>query len=349
MNFVKLLSSILLVFLVLNGCGEKKYSSVGHNDEIIVICDRDEWELFQPELKATFEKEIGTPGMEKLLTLSHSTIDQLDVLNRRKNLILISTLASTGETIQKIKEILGETNVQRVQSGENFFYQIKNAWAYGQILLVFAATTPDLLKNKILENKNIFFNIFDERLNQIAFAELYAKGEQHGLAREILDKYGCSMRIQHDYRILAENLDEHYYILFRDIPKRWIAVSWFETDDPSLISKEWCFQFRNDLFAKFEGSEEIDERYTTVEETDFLGRYALKLVGLYGGKLEDSWPKVYGGPFRSYFFYEPADERIYMVDYSVFAPDREKKNILRQLDLLVRTFYTRNDLKKKGN
>jgi len=349
MNFLKLILSLLVFSLFLLNCEEKKYKSVGQNDEIVVICDKDELQLFQRELKTTFEKEIGTPGIEKFLSLSYSTVDQLNILNRRKNLILISTLSSAGETIQKIKEILGETNVQRVQAGENFFYQIKNAWAYGQILLVFAANTPDELKQRILENKNTLFNIFDDRLNKIARAELYAESEQLKLAREIFDKYGCSMRIQHDYRILAENLDERYFILFRDTPKRWITVSWLETDDPSLISKEWCYQFRNELFAKMEGTEEIDERYTTIEEVDFQGKYALKLIGLYGGKLEDGWPKVYGGPFRSYFFYQPADKRIYMVDYSVFAPDRGKKDILRQLDIMVRTFYTKNASKKKGN
>ncbi|MBN2089431.1 DUF4837 family protein [candidate division KSB1 bacterium] len=348
MNIIKFFLCLLLLSLVLLGCEAKKYSSVGQNDEIIVICDTEECKLFQPELKTTFEREIGTPGIEKFLTLSYANIDQINSFNRRKNLILISTLSSTGETIQKIKEILGETNVQRVQAGENFFYQIKNPWAFGQILLVFAANTPDELKKRIIENKNTLFNIFDDRLNQIALAELYVKGEQHNLAKEILTKYGCSLRIQHEYRIFYESEEEGCFILFRDIPKRWITVGWFETDDPSLLTQEWCYQFRNNLFAKFDGTEEIDTRYTTVEEVDFQGKYALKLIGLYGGKLEDGWPKVYGGPFRSYFFYEPADRRIYMVDYSVFAPDREKKNILRQLDIMVHTFYTENDLKKKG-
>lgn len=348
MNFVKYSFCLLLLILTFFSCEEKKYASVGQNDEIIVICDKEEHKLFQPELKATFEKEVITPGIEKLLKLSYTTIDQLNSFSRRKNVILISTLNSTGETIQKIKEILGETNIQRVQAGENFFYQIKNAWAFGQILLVFVANTPEELKKRILENKNTFFNIFDERLNQIALAELYIKGEQHDLAKEILGKFGCSLRVQHEYRLFYESPEEGCFVLFRDVPKRWISVGWFETDNPGLITQEWCYQFRNKIFAKFEGTEEIDTRYTTVEEVDFQGKYALKLVGLYGGKLEDGWPKVYGGPFRSYFFYEPADGRIYMVDYSVFAPDREKKDILRQLDIMVRTFYTQNDSKKKG-
>ncbi len=348
MNLIKVFAYLLLPALIISGCGTKKYSSVGENDEIIVICDSKECKLFQPELKAIFEKEIATPGMEKLLKLSYASIEQLSSFNRRKNLILISTLSSTGETIQQIKEILGETNIQRVQAGENFFYQIKNAWAYGQILLVFVANTPDELKKRLLENKNTLLNIFDDRLNQIALSELYIKGEQHELAREILTKYGCSLRLQHDYRIFYESEEERFFILFRDIPKRWITVGWFETDEPSLVTRDWCFEFRNKIFDKFEGNEEIDTRYTTVDEVDFNGKFALKLTGLYGGTLENGWPKVYGGPFRSYFFYEPADKRIYMVDYSVFAPDREKKDILRQLDMMVHTFYTEKDFTKKG-
>ena len=74
------------------------------------------------------------------------------------------------------------------------------------------------------------------------------------------------------------------------------------------------------------------------EFVDFNGYRALKLTGLYGGGDANSWPRVYGGPFRSYTFFVPEDQRIYMIDYSMFAPNREKKYYLRKMDLMVHTF-----------
>jgi hypothetical protein len=47
-----------------------------------------------------------------------------------------------------------------------------------------------------------------------------------------------------------------------------------------------------------------------------------------------------GGPFVNYTFYDQTTDRVYMLDGSVFAPDNDKLDLLRQMEVMARTFRT---------
>lgn len=344
--FTKSVFLMLFILLALSGCAERRLGSLGPEDEITLIADKSDWVLFKPELQTVFEQEIETPGYEKLFNLNHLIADEFQDHQRRRNFVFISALTSSGATMKLIRQMIREDDLKKVQAGKSFFFKKKDPWAYNQMLVVLIANDEVTLKQKLIEHKDMLFNIFDDRLNKKVKAKMYAKAEQHKLSREMLDKYGCSLRIQHDYRVFTENTEKHFFMLFRDYPKRWFCVSWFDTDDPSLITRDWCIQYRNNIYLDIPGKETVNEEYTREEEVEFIGKRAFRLIGPYSGYLEDGWPKGYGGVFRSYFVFVPEDRRIYMVDYAMFAPDREKKDPLRQLDIMANTFYLRSQLKK---
>lgn len=50
-----------------------------------------------------------------------------------------------------------------------------------------------------------------------------------------------------------------------------------------------------------------------------------------------------GGPFRSYGFYNESDHRLYLMDYSVFAPGEKKWPFMRQLEAMARTFMVKSN------
>lgn len=343
MKYLKLLKlSILLTLslLIIWSCGKEQIpASLGPADEISVIADQAEWETFKSDLEKIFEKEVETPAFEKILHLNLYPVAELAKHQQRRNLLFISTLNSNGETINYIKQMLKPVDLQKVEAGKSFFFKKENPWAYNQMLLVLVGKDTTTLKQKLAENDEMLFKIFDSRLERYYKGQIYAKGEQRKLELDLKKKYGWSLRIQHEYRIFREIEDENIVMLFRDYPKRWITISWQDNAEPENVNPDWCSNFRNQKFSNFTGEEKIIPEYMKTEDVSFAGRKALKLSGLYEGFNPDGWPRGYGGPFGSYYFYEPTQKRIYMVDYSVFAPDREKLPYLRVLDLIVNTFY----------
>ncbi|NBC17960.1 MAG: DUF4837 family protein, partial [Bacteroidetes bacterium] len=50
-----------------------------------------------------------------------------------------------------------------------------------------------------------------------------------------------------------------------------------------------------------------------------------------------------GGPFLTYSFYDQSTGRLYMIDGMVFAPGHEKREFLRQMEVIAHTFRTRQE------
>ena len=50
-----------------------------------------------------------------------------------------------------------------------------------------------------------------------------------------------------------------------------------------------------------------------------------------------------GGPFVNYSFYDETTRRIYMIDGMVFAPGFEKREFLRHVEIIARTFRLKSD------
>ncbi|MCG8606832.1 DUF4837 family protein, partial [bacterium] len=123
---------------------------------------------------------------------------------------------------------------------------------------------------------------------------------------------------------------------------RWLFVHWVEGMDPGTIEPDWIVKTRNRMTRKFYEGDSINEDYTNSREVEFLGRRALMLEGLW-----ENVPKVVGGPFRNYTFYDEKSDRVYMIDVAVFNPGGKKEPFLRQLDIMARTFRTADETHQK--
>ena len=55
-----------------------------------------------------------------------------------------------------------------------------------------------------------------------------------------------------------------------------------------------------------------------------------------------------GGPFLTYTFYDQPSGRIYIIDGMVFAPGYNKREFLRQLEVIAHTFRSQQDAQTEG-
>ncbi|MDX1429975.1 MAG: DUF4837 family protein, partial [Rhodothermales bacterium] len=106
---------------------------------------------------------------------------------------------------------------------------------------------------------------------------------------------------------------------------------------------------REHLLGNAGGFVQIDRRRPLeAENIDFLDRYGFEVRGLWhlvGPDSEgDIVPYGQGGPFLTYAFYDEESGRIYVIDGMVFAPGFDKREFLRQLEVISHTFKSRADL-----
>ena len=70
-----------------------------------------------------------------------------------------------------------------------------------------------------------------------------------------------------------------------------------------------------------------------MHQTEFGGKLAYVLQGLWEN--EAAWK---GGPFKSYAFVDIDLNRFFFIDMGLYAPNKKKGSVLRQVDLVAKSF-----------
>lgn len=344
--------TFVLGMLYLPGCVSKP-SGYGEGTRLFVVADPEVWHALEPALRNAFEKTIYTPEPEKVFEVIWVAPERFNDFATRKNVALVGTLDSDGEISQKVDGMLAPGVKARVEDGSAFVFPKKNPWAKRQMLLVLTSTSVTELTHHLETNKRYLYELLENRLLEDTRRQMYSRLEQKELAAEALEKYGWTLRIQHDYFVNIERADANFYMLRRSLPgrERWLFVHWIENADRSVLNETWVLNKRDELTSKFYKNEDgVADRvyrqsnYLRVEEVNFQGRNALRVQGLWENLHES---KGGGGPFRTYCFYDEASGRIYLIDIAVYFPGGDKEPFLRQLDVMAHTFRTLEEVRKE--
>lgn len=343
-----LIPAIFISALFIQSCNSKK-PAVGEEDLIYVVADSSEFYELEASLLQVFGKIIYTPQPENIFELKRHSVNRLDEIKNKKNVIIIAPLNSGSYTSQYINSILDSSVTELVKNETEYVFNKYDLWARDQLVSIITAPTLEKLNSRILSDHDnliyYFQKISDKRLFQSLYNEKY---EQKEIEAKLLDKYGWIIYVQADFQLAKEDENENF-VWFRRAPgtdmERWIFVHWIENASPNMLEKDSIYAVRNLLTDKFyvtsdlSSSVEIADSYISTSEVNFLGRYALMTQGLW--RMKD---KSMGGPFVNYTFYDEDTKRIYMLDGSIYAPKYYKKRLLQQVDVLLQSFTTKADL-----
>ena len=322
------------------GCdNSNKKVGWGADAEIFVLADSTIWRTAEPVVRETFERPLVTPQRETVFTVIHKDFHNF---MRYKNLVFLATLDDSGTVSDAVKSILKPEQIEKVKSGDYLFVK-KDEWASDQFIMFLVSNRETELIQKINENKNYLFNLYDNYWTEVR-AEFFVRGAaEKEMEKRLLNKYGWMLRIQDDFQIEIEDSTENFVMLYKSFPEQWISIKWIDTDDPSLITKEWCIKKRNEIGEKYYRGDQVEEKFEepVFEEVEFLGKRAGKLSALWQNEKE-----VCGGSFINYSFYDEDSERIYILDYALFYPKlgKRKRPYLRKGEILLHTFRTKNEI-----
>lgn len=331
----KFISVIVFFTLFIYSSCENRLTGLGDDGDIRVLADSSLWAETEPILNEIFEVPIMTPQNETIFTIMRGDLNNF---KKFKNLIFVAALNEDGEISEIVKNILSKEAIEKIETG-NYLFIKKNQWATNQYIMFLVSTDVQALKNKMQENKDYLFSLFDDYWNAAQKGYIYKFDEQTDIEAALLENYGWTIRIPLDYKIFIEKPDSQFIMFRRMLPERWLFVHWIETDDPSIITKEWCVKKRNEVGLTFYGGDEVETLFVqpTVKEVAFLGRNAIRTYGLWRND-----EKQAGGPYRNYCFYDEEAGRIYMLDFALFSPrlKKNKRHYLRQAEIIMHTFKT---------
>ncbi|MEM9663615.1 MAG: DUF4837 family protein [Bacteroidota bacterium] len=365
---VLVLSLAAAAFALLSGCegtGDLRPFATGPDTEVSVVMDSTHWNgPIGEAIRASLAEYIDTlPAPEPLLDLRHVNLTSptdFERVKQRKNVVFVAPIADSTNEAQVLRSVLDEEARQAVTSGQVPAVVVPrdSPFRQQQQVIYITGTSPESIIGGIEQNtgdlRYLFAEIIRERLN----AEMFEKRRQFNLEDTLLTRHDFAVNVQHDYRIATDTTD--FVWLRRILSDTWRSLFVYNEDNfnPNDLTPEWILATRDSLTQRYlqgnvEGAVIIDRpprRPLVIENIDFLGRYGFETRGLWiTGVKTPNGPRVVGGggPFVNYSFYDEQTGRVYMIDGMVFAPGYEKREFLRQMEVIAYTFRTDAELNQQ--
>jgi hypothetical protein len=347
--FLFLLSIVIL--LVLESCERSYKLAQGAEDEIIVVADSAEFEALKTPLHEIFEKIIYTPQPEKLFNLKRISLNEIENYQNYKNIILLAPLNSSSNTSKFVKALLDSSKTYKIASEHEFMIPQNNLWAKNQLVMILTAPDMAQLELSLIRNKEALLNSFHKISDKRLYECLYdSKNENRSTEGMLLKSYGWILCIPSDFTIEENEPKDNFVCLKNSSQKglgKWIFVNWIDNASPAYLNEDSVRTIRNKLTNKYYKTPgvssfiRIGKDDCINEEVTFDGNYALLTQGL--------WENTGGmqGPFINYTFFDVKTKRIYMVDGSINAPDYYKRNLIQQMDVILKSFKTIAELSKE--
>jgi len=357
-----LLTAALLTGLVLlSGCeGDYRPRAVGPEGEITVVMDSSYWTSAPGEaLRDNVTPWVETlPVSERYFQLRHIELTDERTYERiqdLKNVIIAAPLSDSTNETSFLRRRLSDEAEQAILNGQTAVVPKPDLWRRSQRIYYVAAASPEALaetfRSQGSQIRSTFTDVTLDRMQQ----QMYEDDRRSALEDTLMRRHNFAVNVQQDFQIAVDTTtaSEGFVWLRRILAqtRREFFVYYVDDVSPDQITPEWIYAKRDSLTRRHlrgnvQGFVKIDyRRALDTDQQSFLDRYGFETRGLWymvaalgGGN--DLQPVGGGGPFVNYTFYDQATDRVYMLDGSIFAPEFDKLDFLRQMEVMARTFRT---------
>ena len=320
------LAALLAVAGVLSGCDGKQVPAIGPAFEIVVMAPEGK-KVLATEVASVLGAEIDVLRMENRYLIDQDILEDFGLYTTRKLLFVIAE--PEDEPLQKFL---------RRASGEQSPTTFPGLWietepfAAGQTAFLLTGEAQQMVRN-VRERSEELIAIVEDATTKLILSTIMRPGEVQNARNDLRGRYGWGVRLPLEWTVEDRSSDTNRFVrIWRDAPVAQMFVSW-EDGEVTRTPEEWLERRHELTWVHYDQDEVVWERSTGAAGQTPHGWDGTLLRGIWRN---DKY--VIGGPFESWTFYCPDDDRTYLVDLSVYAPDRDKLPLLRVLRSVARTF-----------
>ena len=322
------LVAVAALLSVAGGCSKGKIiPAVGPSYEIVVLSPPAHRELGKA-VSDVLSREIHLVQWEPTFVVIDDVLDDDPFYRSRK--MLFAVAPAGDEALRKIMKRAGGTKVPSEFPG---LWIVRDPFASGQVLFVLTGE-KSALEQVIAERSDELLAVAEDVATTLLMTNVFRGGEQEGARDRMLRLWGWGMRLPPDWKVDSRFAADGFVRIWRDAPVEQIFVAW-EKGETKRSPADWLFR-RDELTGLYYQGDLVtrDSTRTKAETGDTpFGPTGVALSGVWENEIY-----VIGGPFVSWIFHCAADDRTYFIDLSVYAPDRDKRPLLRNLEAVARTF-----------
>jgi hypothetical protein len=339
----------VIAALLFSACeSEYRPSAIGSIDEIIVVMDSTKWDSDTAlAIEETFGAIIQTipPGIEPrydLVFRDFRSNEQLDRIRELRNVIFATPIDAESNVGSFVRAILSSDVENRVRAGDSFAFPLEDRWARDQWTLILTSNTDEELAEKIRNSERSLVSHLEEREFERRKREVFRRGEQVAISEQLWENFGWKVRMQHDYTQVIDSTDAVVFARYLPDNNRRMWAWWKDgVTDIEFLDETWINATRDSLMQIYMQGQRDGSYVTTDYRRAMQTREIERDDRLIAFESTGIWQMVgnfMGGPYVNFTYYDPATERLFMVEYWQFAPNVNKRRFVRQFQAMGRTF-----------
>ena len=323
----KMIFPLIVAAIALSGCrnsGLLLPNATGAAYEVLVVVDEKDWR--SEGGKALFDLLAAdmpcVPQAEPMFAISRVPQDQFDNLLRPTRNIVMVEIDSTQYTKATIKFV-------------------KNRWANSQAIVLITSNTAQNLASILASKGNEISNylVEAERARQIDY---FKSNINNTALNKVYTKFGGQIAVPTSLNKYNEAQDFLWMSNGSAVARQDVLIySYPYTDKKQLTEKALLAKRDSMLRAHIPGSmtgSYMGTAYTfeppVFKEIWMNDTYCAEIHGLWEMKNGE----VMGGPFVSHTRLDEVNNRLITIEGFVFAPGRDKRNLIRQVEAMVYSF-----------
>ncbi|MGB3619303.1 MAG: DUF4837 family protein [Catalinimonas sp.] len=324
--------------------------ALGNAGDVLFVADSALWAgPVGDELRELFQKPVpGVPTGEPVFFVQRvSPLDVNRFLRQRRNLIFVHTFdEAENRATRQLDNMLGE-GVRTKAAGDTSYYSLfkDDLYARGQAVLYLFAPTEAQLAETIRRRGDDLLNRFENREIRGIQEVIYKDGENREATGKLRKQYGVRLRVPDGYEVAVEKPEFVWLRNIEAVLDRNLFVARQPYRSEAQFSRDSVLAWRDQIGRNYifgSGTPDTTSFMMTeyylppfTKNTSFAGAYATEARGLW--KLRNN---RMGGVFVSYVVLDKAQENLYYLEGFVYAPNRDKRGYLRELEAILKTFAT---------
>ncbi len=305
----------------------------GDADSIIVAARPDLWSEVADTVQSVLEPRIFTVRRERTFTLTHQdpTAESWGRLQLFRQELAIGTPRDPwiADVVEKWD---GDEPISPPQ-----IIQTQDVWARNQ--LVTALVLPEEnTREALLGLLEPLHELLDEQYRDFAVRRMFVSGRDTALADSLQREHGFRLSVPRVYQYVSRDS----VLIFRnDNPDpseliRQVTISW-RSPIPESFPSDSILEWRKALAQEYYSYPQVlDTTHIQRRSGEFNGRQMREVQAVWANPPDDQFPA--GGPFISRAVRCGEQDRLYLLDAWLYAPQTEKYQYMIQLQTILDSF-----------
>ena len=330
------LGTLLSVTLILIACGERRGDARGDNDDIVVASDPSLWKQVQGRTNASLQPRLfGIPNSRAFqVTYQDPAEEEWSVASHNRQVLLIGEPedAWVVDALSRARDTPSEIPPAPA------LFELQDVWAEDQQVMVLLVPPTDP-RRTVLDKLDELSANYELRYREDVVARMFADGTGQALWDTTMGESGFNVIVPRDY---ARSKEGDVYLFQKTETDsleavRNVTVTW-HTPIPPDMQGDGLLRFRRQLAtAHFESPQTVNLRNVLASQTTHQGNVTYQLLGMWTNP-RPSRGRPSRGPFILRAEICPSQDRMYLLDGWLYAPEQDQHEYMVELESILNSF-----------